>query len=358
MTLRIGRHEVGPDRPTYFVADIAANHDGDLDRAKALIRLAARAGADAAKFQNFRAATIVSDFGFKALGGRQSHQSAWKKSVFEVYRDASLPLEWTRELAAACAEAGIDYFTAPYDLELLDALAPHVCAWKLGSGDITWHAMIERLAAGGKPLLMATGAADMDEVRAAVAVARAHTDALVLMQCNTNYTASAENFRHVALGVLTTYAREFPGVTLGLSDHTPGHATVLGAVTLGARVIEKHFTDDTGRSGPDHKFSMDPASWRDMVDRTRELEAALGHGPEAGVKRVMDNERETVILQRRAVRAARDIAPGETLTPELLAVLRPCPADALPPWRMGELLGRAAHRAVPAGDVVRPADVD
>ena len=349
----IGRRVVGLEHPTYFVVDVAANHDGDLERAKELIRLAADAGADAAKFQNFLAATIVSDHGFRSLGGQQSHQASWNKSVYDVYDAAALPLEWTETLRDTCAEAGIDYLTAPYDLALVERLAPHVCAWKLGSGDITWHENIEMLASTGKPLLIATGASDMDEVEMAMDVARRHTDQLVLMQCNTNYTASVENFHHIALNVLRTYADAYPDVVLGLSDHTPGHATVLGAVALGARVVEKHFTDDTGRDGPDHKFSMDPAGWREMVDRTRELEAALGPSE----KRVMNNETETVVLQRRAVRTARAIATGEVLTADDLTVLRPCPTDALPPYRIGEVVGKTARADLEAGACVRPADV-
>ncbi len=173
------------------------------------------------------------------------------------------------------------------------------------------------------------------------------------MQCNTNYTASLENFRHIALNVLKTFAREFPDVVLGLSDHTPGHATVLGAVTLGARAIEKHFTDDTGREGPDHPFSMDPRTWRDMVDRTRELELALG----PSTKTVMENERDTVVVQRRAVRAKRAIAAGSTIGERDLVVLRPCPPDALPPYRQSEVVGKKARRAIPEGDCVRLEDV-
>ena len=119
------------------------------------------------------------------------------------------------------------------------------------------------------------------------------------MQCNTNYTASLENFRHIHLRVLETFRAMFPSAVLGLSDHTPGHATVLGAVALGGRVIEKHFTDDNSREGPDHPFSMTPASWREMVDRTRELEYALG----STKKFVAENERETVVVQRRCLRA-------------------------------------------------------
>lgn len=351
--LDTGRFKVGPGHPTYFIADIAANHDGDLERAKDLIHLCAEAGANAAKFQNFKAETIVSDYGFRSLGGQQSHQASWDKSVFDVYAAASLPMDWTETLHATCNAAGIDYFTAPYDLQMIDELSKYVAAWKMGSGDITWHESIERMAADGKPFFMATGAANMDEVELAMEAARKHTDRICLMQCNTNYTGSLENFRHVALNVLKTYARLYPDTVLGLSDHTPGHATVLGAVALGARAVEKHFTDDTKRVGPDHGFSMDPAGWRDMVDRTRELEYALG--PEE--KRVMDNEMETVVLQRRGVRAARSLQAGGTIAADDLCVLRPCPEEALPPYRMGELVGRTLTRDIAEGDVVRLDDI-
>ena len=344
----IGRHKVGVNQPTYFIADIAANHDGSLERAKELIHQCAEAGANAAKFQNFRAETIVSDHGFRSLGGQLSHQSKWKKSVFEVYKGASLPVEWTQELKAACDEAKIDYFTSPYDPDMLKELSHYVCAWKVGSGDITWPAMIEAMARFHLPVIIATGASDMDDVRRAVAAARKYEDRIVLMQCNTNYTGSLENFRHIALNVLKSYAREFPDLVLGLSDHTPGCATVLGAVTLGARVVEKHFTDDRGREGPDHAFSMSPADWRDMVERTRELEAALG----TEEKRVMDNEAETVHLQRRAVRAARPIGKGARIEAGDLIALRPCPEKALPPYRMDEVVGRSAGRDIPAGECV------
>jgi sialic acid synthase SpsE len=128
----------------------------------------------------------------------------------------------------------------------------------------------------------------------------------------------------------------FPDMILGLSDHTPGHATVLGAVALGGRIIEKHFTDDTKRSGPDHAFSMDPRSWREMVDATRQLESALGNG----IKRIEENERATVVLQRRAVRAARDLEPGTVLCREDLVVLRPCPPAALPASEIGTVIGK------------------
>jgi sialic acid synthase SpsE len=213
--------------------------------------------------------------------------------------------------------------------------------------------MIEAMARYHLPVIIATGASDMYDVRRAVTAAEKYEDRIVLMQCNTNYTGSLENFRHIALNVLKSYAREFPDVVLGLSDHTPGCATALGAVALGARVIEKHFTDDRAREGPDHAFSMNPKDWREMVDRARELEAALG--PEQ--KRVMDNEKETVHLQRRAVRAARAIAKGVRIDAQDLVALRPCPDEALPPYRMVEIIGRSANRDIEAGDCVRLSDL-
>ena len=129
------------------------------------------------------------------------------------------------------------------------------------------------------------------------------------MQCNTNYTASLENFKYINLNVLKTFKKLYPDLILGLSDHTPGHSTVLGAVALGAKIIEKHFTDENEREGPDHKFSMNPHSWKEMVARTRELENALG----GEIKKVEANEYETVILQRRAIRASSDLLSGATL---------------------------------------------
>ena len=352
--MKLGKKDVGIEHPTYFIADISANHDGDLERAKLLIRLCAQAGANAAKFQNFRAAKIVSDRGFKTLGGQLSHQSKWKKSVFEVYKDASLPWEWTGTLKEECDRCGIDYFSAPYDLEAVDMLDPYVEMFKIGSGDITWPEMLRKIASKGKPVLLATGASDIDEVRRAVDEVLAINPNLVLMQCNTNYTASLENFRHIHLRVLESYKALFPGVVLGLSDHTPGHATVLGAVALGARVIEKHFTDDNRREGPDHPFSMTPTTWREMVDRTRELEYALG----SPKKRVAENERDTVVVQRRCLRAARDLQAGVVLTADMVEALRPAPAEAVKPYELEKVVGKKLRQDLSFGEILRWADLD
>ncbi len=353
MEIQIGNHKIGENHPTYFIADISANHDGDLERAKMLIHLAQEAGADAAKFQNFRAPEIVSDFGFKALGGQLSHQATWKKTVFEVYQDASIPFEWTPILKEECDRAGIDYFSSPYDFDAIDMLDPYVPAYKIGSGDITWIEIIERMARYGKPVILSTGASDIGDVQRAMHALLAINRQVVLLQCNTNYTASLENFDSIHLRVLNTYRAMFPDVILGLSDHTPYHATVLGAVVLGARVIEKHFTDDNRRIGPDHPFSMTPETWREMVDRTRELERALG-SPD---KMVAGNEEDTVVVQRRCLRAARTIRAGEVLQRDMIAVLRPATPGAILPYQLDAVLGTRAILDIPQGRELRWTDV-
>ena len=185
----------------------------------------------------------------------------------------------------------------------------------------------------------------MSDVTRAVETITGINPQLVLMQCNTNYTASTENFRHIHLRVLETYARLWPELVLGLSDHTPGHATVLGAVTLGARVIEKHFTDDNNREGPDHKFAMNPQTWAEMVSATRQLEAALG----STEKKINENELETAVIQRRCLRAARAIRAGETVTREMIDVLRPAVPGAVKPSEISDLIGKTVLHEMPFG---------
>ena len=349
MDLKIAEHLIGTAHPTYFIADIAANHDGSLERAKLLIRLAKQAGADAAKFQNFQAPKIVSDYGFTHMNAQVSHQAKWQKSVSEVYAEASIPFEWTPALKAACDEVGIDYFSSPYDFEAIDMLDGYVPAYKIGSGDITWIEAVERIASKGKPVLLATGASDIGDVQRAVQAILNINPQLVLMQCNTNYTAEDGNFDNIHLNVLNTYRNMFPEVVLGLSDHTHGHATVLGAVTLGARVIEKHFTDDNARVGPDHPFAMNPETWAAMVRATRQLERALG----SGNKFVAANEQETVIIQRRCLRAAREIEPGEVLTRDMIDVLRPATPGAIMPYEIADVIGLSALVRIPGGQALR-----
>jgi N-acetylneuraminate synthase len=353
MEIKLSHRSIGLGHPTYFIADIAANHDGDLERAKLLIRLAREAGADAAKFQNFSAPKIVSDYGFRAMNAQVSHQASWKKSVFEVYRDASIPFEWTLTLGEVCQDEGIDYFSSPYDFEAIDFLDPYVEIYKAGSGEIDWIEALQRMAGKGKPMFIATGASNIGEVQRAVHAILAVNPQLVLMQCNTNYTASPNNYDHLHLNVLKTYGTMFPDVVLGLSDHTHALAPVLGAVALGARVIERHFTDSNDREGPDHKFAMNPDGWLRMVEETRLLERALGRSD----KFVAENELQTAIVQRRCLRAARDVSAGEILTREMIDVLRPATPGAIKPDQVAEVLGMRALQDLPLGKELRWSDL-
>ena len=333
--IKLGESKLSLTDATYFIADIAANHDGDFQRAKDLIHLAKEAGAQCAKFQHFIANKIVSQKGFDTLGTNMAHQSSWKKSVVEIYDQYHFHRDWTEPLVEVCREVNIDFMTTPYDFEAIEEVLQFVPGIKIGSGDITWHDFITRICNTGKPVLLATGAADMNDVEQAVEVALRSTRDLVLMQCNTNYTGSLENFRFVNLKVLQAFAIRWPSMLLGLSDHTPGHSAVLGAVAFGARVVEKHFTDDNERIGPDHSFALNPVTWRNMVDATRELEYALG----TGHKIVEENEDETVVVQRRAIRVASKLGAGTTLSETNLECLRPCPADAIDPRHWKAVLG-------------------
>jgi N-acetylneuraminate synthase len=352
--IHIDGNTVGEGHPVYFIADIAANHDGSINLAKELIYRAKEAGADAAKFQHFRAEHIVSDVGFKMLGDKKSHQEQWSKSVFQVYQDASISRDWTQVLQDTCRDAEIAFFTSPYDIETVDYIDPFVPAFKVGSGDITWMEIIHHIASKQKPYIIATGASSTDDVFRAVSAGLSVNSQLAVLQCNTNYTGSLENLKFVQLNVLRTFREMFPRMILGLSDHTPGHATVLGAVALGGKIIEKHFTLDTTRVGPDHRFSMDPRSWRDMVERTRELEAALG----GIIKKIEENELETAILQRRSIRVRRPLNARHRIMPSDLIMLRPCPEDGIPPYKVDEIIGKILSRDIEAGKHLRTSDFE
>ena len=388
MSFQINGRKIAPSEPVYFVADIASNHAGDLTKAKELLHACAEARVDAVKMQNFTAETIVSAKGFDDLQGVKTHQSGWKTSVFDSYAAASIPLEWTKELAGLATSLGMDYFTTPYSPALTAAVAPHVCAFKIGSGDITWTDNIRAIAAQMKPVLLATGASDMDDVERAVEAVFEHHRQVLLMQCNTDYTANlsdsarqkAARFGCINLRVLETFRAHWPDIVVGLSDHTHGPDTVVAASALfGCSAVEKHFTLDNTQEGQDHSFSMTPASWKEMVERTEAAKAAVAgiddedarkavvrdfmDEPEFleamigdGVKKLEANEEGTVIVQRRSVCARSDLAAGTTLSADDLDFLRPCPADAFAPWRRGELLGRTLGKNVAKGQPFTPAD--
>ena len=297
MIIKIGKNKISNKSKTYFIADIAANHDGSLSRAKKLIRLCAKNGADAAKFQHFKAETIVLDEGFRKIG-KITHQKKWKKSVYEVYKEASINIKWTKELKRECFKNKIDFLTAPYDLDYVDKVEKYIPAFKIGSGDITCKEILIKIAKKKKPVLLACGASTLKETINAVNTIRKYNKKIILMQCNTNYTNSPNKLNYINLNALKQFKGIFKDkVILGLSDHTAGHSSVLGGISLGARVVEKHFTDDNDREGPDHKFSLNPVDWKKMITASRELEKCMGNS----LKKLEVNEKKSVIVQRRGV---------------------------------------------------------
>ncbi|MBI2627904.1 MAG: N-acetylneuraminate synthase family protein [Candidatus Niyogibacteria bacterium] len=347
--IKIGNISISQNGPLFFIADIAANHDGDINRAYKLIELAKESGAHAAKFQNFQADKIVSKSGFESLNRKMSHQASWKKSVYETYKDASIPFDWTKKLKKKCDEVGLEYFTSPYDFESVDKVEPFVSVYKIGSGDITWLDIIEYIAKKKKPVIISTGASSIEDVKRAMNTLKKHVNDIILLQCNTNYTASAENFKYINLNVLKSFKQEYPDIILGLSDHTSSHSTVLGAIALGATVFEKHFTDDNNRDGPDHKFAMNPKTWREMIDRANELFLALRND---GLKIVEENEKESVILQRRAIRAKFDLKAGSILDYNDFDFLRPIPEGGLPPYKAPEIIGKKIMKDIKKGELI------
>ena len=330
----------------YFIADIGANHNGSLEKAIKLIHLAKESGADAAKFQNFQADKIVSKRGFDNMKNKLSHQSNWKKSVYEVYQDASISKNWTKILKDECEKVGIDYFTSPYDFESVDLVDPYVDLYKIGSGDISWLDIVDYILDKRKPVLIATGASTNQDVSRIMNMAMKKTNDLVLMQCNTNYTGSDENYKYCNLNVLKQFSIDYPNTILGLSDHTKGHATTLGAIALGARVIEKHFTDNNNQDGPDHAFAMNPKSWRDMVERSYELLVALGDG----IKVVEANEEQSKLVQRRCLRVVRSLKKGHVLTDDDLIALRPISQGGFEPYEKECLIGKPLIKDINSGE--------
>ena len=320
----------------FVIAEAGVNHNGDVGLARALVDLAAEAGADAVKFQTFSTARLVSrraptaEYQRRATGGEQSQ--------FSMLSALELSPAAHEALLAHCAERRIEFMSAPHDVESARFLKRlGVRRLKIPSGDVTNLPMLEIVGGLELPVILSTGMADLAEVDAAVAaLRRAGLTDLVLLQCVSDYPASPAGMN---LRVMDTYQRRF-GVPVGLSDHTLGIHIAVAAVGRGAMYIEKHFTLDRALDGPDHQASLDPEQLRGLIRAIRDVEAALGDG----VKRPAPSELPVREVARKSLVAARDLPGGAILTREDLDVLRP--GTGLSPAALPAVLGRRTARAI------------
>jgi N-acetylneuraminate synthase len=332
---------------TLVIAEAGVNHDGDVEKALELVRVAAAAGADIVKFQTFSADLVCTPNAPKAA--YQVETTGAGESQWAMIKRLELAAgDWPR-LVAECARLGIEFLSTPFDEGAADFLAAlGVRRFKIPSGEITNLPFVRYLAGLGKPLILSTGMADLAEVGAAVdAVRTSGNPPLTILHCVTAYPAPAADCN---LRAMATMANTF-GVPVGFSDHTLGRDVSLAAVALGASVIEKHFTLNPNDEGPDHRASLAPDELRAFISGIRAVEVALGDG----IKRPVQSEFDNLAIARKGLVTLADVAEREVLTRENVAIRRP--AYGLPPSELENVLGRRASRALRSGDPLTSADV-
>lgn len=331
--MRIGHLDT--DERVVVVAEIGNNHEGDARVAAELVDRAAEAGADAVKFQTFRTDRFVSP-----EVGRER---------YERLRGFELRAEDFAELAQRAHGVGLAFLSTPLDLVSVDVLEPLVDAFKIASGDNDFIALLDRVAASAKPVIVSSGASDFEGIRAAVErLSGRAAGGVAVLHCVSAYPAPPDE---VNLAVIPSLSEL--GAVVGYSDHTVGLAAAPLAVTLGARIVEKHLTLDHAYSDfRDHALSADPAEFAQLVERVREAERLLGDGE----KRLQPSEEASAEAIRRSIAAARDLSEGHVLEPADLTWLRP--GGGLRPGRESELLGRRLRRDVPAGALIALTDVE
>jgi len=344
MEIEIQGRRIGAGQPCFVIAEAGVNHNGSLDLARRLIDAAAEAGADAVKFQTFSAEDLVTqsapmaEYQERALGAGDSQ--------FTMLRKLELSHDDHRVLAEYAGRKGILFLSTPFDEGSVRLLADlGVAAFKISSGDLTNHPLLECMARFGRPMILSTGMANLAEVEDAVRVIRAagHPP-LALLHCVSCYPADP---RVVNLRAMATLAVRC-GVPVGFSDHTLGMEVAVAAVAAGACIIEKHLTLDCSLPGPDHQASLEPGAFAEMMRGIRLVDAALGDGR----KEPLPEEANTARVARKSVVTARKVAAGEVLTAEALTIKRP--GHGFAPAMRAALIGRTARAALPPGTVLTP----
>lgn len=319
---------------TLIIAEAGVNHNGSLEMACRMVDAAAEMGADLIKFQTFVPENLVTRTA--PLAAYQKKNQA-EESQFEMLRALALSFEDFERLAAYCKERGIAFISTPFDTDSVDFLhGLHMPFWKIPSGEITNYPYLKKISSFGEPIILSTGMCTMEEVAAAVALCRENgCGDLTLLHCTTEYPAPFESINLRAMDAL----RERFGVSVGYSDHTEGIEAAIAAVARGASVIEKHFTLDRNLPGPDHKASLETATFAAMVRGIRAVEQMLG----SGIKEPSEIELGNRAIVRKSIVAAREIAKGEIFTDEILTTKRP--SGGICPMRWQELIGKQASRS-------------
>lgn len=336
-TIQIGINHIGQGNPTYIVAEMSANHNMDFERAKAIIKAAAQAGADAIKIQTYTPDTITIESDKPAFRTK----GIWEgRTLYELYGKAYTPWEWQEELQTYAHACGIDFFSSPFDLTAVDFLENlHVPAYKVASFEINDIPFIRKIAKTGKPIIMSTGIAYLEDIDLAVRTCLEEgNDQVILLKCISSYPAPYENMN---LNVIPNMKDTFDCIC-GLSDHSMGTEIAVAAVALGAKVIEKHFTLCRADGGEDSQFSMEPQEFKSMVQQIRNVEKALGT-----VTYALNDAQIDSRIYSRSLFVVKDIKQGEVFTPENVRSIRPGIGMHTKHW--DEILGKHARCDIEKG---------
>lgn len=342
--LSIGRHTVGPGHRSLLIAEIGINHNGSVDLAKRLVDLAKGSGADVVKFQLRDMEAL-----YRGAGASSAGEDLGPQYTLDLLSRFNLPAEQLFEVFDHARDVDIDVMCTPWDAPSVDALVDYgVPALKIASADLTNHALLTHAAASGTPMILSTGMSTEEEIRETVAVMKTTGTAYAMLHCQSTYPAP---FKDVNLRYLTRLA-ELGDCPVGYSGHERGYHVSIAAIGLGASIIEKHFTVDRSMEGNDHKVSLLPHEFTEMVQRVREVEDALGS---SGPRAVSTGEMMNRVNLAKSLVAARDITPGETITADAVDIKSP--GRGLQPNALSQLVGRPAGRALKAGDFFYATDL-
>ena len=338
-TLSVGAHEIGDHTPCYVIAEIGHNHQGSVDKARELFREAKLAGADAVKLQKRDNRGLYTR---AAYDKPYDNENSFGSTYGEHREFLEFGLQEYAELQRYARELGIDFFATAFDVASADVLAElDVPAFKIASGDVKSTPLLEHVARFGKPVIISTGGALIDDVQRAYETLMAINPQVGILQCTAGYPAS---FDELDLRVIEQYRERFSGAVIGYSGHDNGIAMPVAAYVLGARIVEKHFTLNRAMKGTDHAFSLEPVGLRKMVRDLQRTHKALGNG----CKKIYESEKSPIIKMGKSLVVARDLPMGHVLGPD--DIVMKSPGGGIPPYELEKVIGRVTLRALHEDD--------